>query len=266
MVKSIISFTDGRRDLLLTFVIFVVLAYAIFANTFVNEWTMDDFPVIVNNPDIQSVHAFFKNTHPLRPLREITFMLDHAFFGLKPTGYHIQQIFWHSLSAFLIFVLVCRLDGDKVVAWISSILFLIHPIQVEVVANISHRKESLVLAFSLFSLLSYTRIFEADKNKAFWLAVSLGLALIAYLAKESAVVLPILFLTYELVFVKRNERLLLKYPVLVLMVLVTIIVASLVWLESIGGLENVKRKMHLSLIVHANHLTIYGINHSSSAS
>jgi hypothetical protein len=97
MVKSISSFTDGRRELSLTFVIFIVLAYCIFANTFANEWTMDDFPVIVKNHDVQSFHAFLKNSRPGRPLRELTFLLDHAFFGLNPMGYHIQQIFWLGL-------------------------------------------------------------------------------------------------------------------------------------------------------------------------
>jgi hypothetical protein len=255
MVKSISSITDGRRKLLLTFVIFIVLAYCIFANTFANEWTMDDLPVIVNNPDIQSLHGFLSNTRPLRPLREITFMLDHAFFGLKPMGYHIQQIFWHSLNAFLIFTLVCRLNRDKVVAWISSLLFLVHPIQVEVVANISHRKESLALAFSLFSLLAYINVFKADKKKAFWLAGSSGLALIAYLAKETALAIPIIFLAYELVFVNRKDRLLLRYPLLVLLILACIAAVFLFWLGSIGGIEAIKRKMHLSLIVHANHFT-----------
>jgi hypothetical protein len=200
MVKSISSFTDGRRELSLTFVIFIVLAYCIFANTFANEWTMDDFPVIVKNHDVQSF-------------------------------------------------------GNKIVSWISSLLFLVHPIQVEVVANISHRKESLVLAFSLFSLLAYMKNYEVKKNRAFWIAGSFSLAVIACLAKESAVLLPLIFLAYELIFINRNKRVLLRYPILTLLVLVTCVVVFLAWLGYIGGLENIKRKMHLSLIVHANHFT-----------
>jgi hypothetical protein len=255
MLKAIFSFTDKRRELTLTFLIFIVLAYSIFANTFDNEWTMDDFPVIVNNPNIQSLNAFWVNTFPARPLREITFMLDHAFFGLDPAGYHIQQILWHSLNAFLIFVLVRRLTGDKIVSWISSLFFLIHPIQVEVVANVSHRKESLLLAFSLCSVLAYVKSFDVNRNRAFWVAGSFGLAVIAYLAKETAVVLPLIFLVYELTFIDRKERLLLRYPLIALLVLAAGIMAALVWLGYIGGLENVKRKVHLSLIVHANHFT-----------
>jgi hypothetical protein len=255
MVKSIASFTNRHRELLLPFLVFIALSSCVFANTFANDWTMDDLPAIVNNPDIQSLYNFLSNTKPKRPLREITFMLDNALFGLKPAGYHIQQIFWHSLSALLIFVLVCRLGGDKKVAWISSLLFLVHPVQVEVLANISHRKESLVLAFSLFSLLAYINVFECGKNKTFWGAVALCLAFIAFLAKESAVVIPILFLVYELVFIDRKDRLLLKYPLLPLLVLACIAAVFLVWLDSVGGIEAVKRKMNLSLIIRANYYT-----------
>jgi tetratricopeptide (TPR) repeat protein len=255
MLKSIFSFTDERRELTLTFLIFIVLAYCIFANTFTNGWTMDDLPAIINNPDIQSFNDFLANTYPGRPLREITFMLDHVFFGLNPMGYHIQQIFWHSLNAFLIFVLIRRLTGNRIVSWISSLLFLVHPIQVEVVASISHRKESLLLAFSLFSIFGYVKSFDVNRNRAFWVAGSFSLAIIAYLAKETAVILPFIFLAYELTFVDRKERLLLRYPLITLLVLATGIVIALVWLGYIGGLENVKNKMHLSLIVHANHFT-----------
>ena len=247
--------TDGQREFLLAFVIFIVLAYCIFANTFANEWTMDDLPAIVNNPDVQSLNAFLANTRPGRPLREITFMMDHALFGLYPAGYHIQQIFWHGLNAFLIFILVRRLSGDKIVPWISSFLFLVHPVHVEVVANISHRKESLFLAFSLFSILAYMKYFDGNRRRGFWAAGSFGLALIACLAKETAVVLPLIFLAYELVFINRKDRLLLRYPLIAWLVLVSGVVVIFVWLGSIGGVEAVKRKMHLSLIVHANHFT-----------
>ena len=216
---------------------------------------MDDFPAIVNNADIQSLNAFLANARPGRPLREITFMLDYAFFGLNPMGYHVQHIFWHSLNAFLIFILVRRLSGDNRVSWISSLLFLVHPINVEVVANISHRKESLVLAFSLFSMLAYMKSFDVKKNRVHWIAGSFGLAIIAYLAKEAAVVLPLIFVAYELAFINRKERLFLRYPLLALLVLVSGIVIFLFWFGSIGGLETVKRKIHLSFIVHANHFT-----------
>jgi hypothetical protein len=255
MIKTNFLFADGRRELIITFVIFIVLSYALYANTFANEWTMDDVPVIVNNPDIQSVDAFLSNTRPDRPLREISLMVDHALFGLDPRGYHIQNIFWHGLNAFLIFVLVRRLSRDNLVSWISALLFLAHPVHVEVVANISHRKDSLLLAFSIFSVLAYMRCFEAGKNRLVWLGISSGLALVAFLAKETAVVLPLIFLAYELAFVKPEERMLMKYPLLPLLVLLTGVVAFIVWTGSIGGMEAVKRKMHLSLIVHANHFT-----------
>ncbi|UCD35331.1 MAG: hypothetical protein JSU90_00445 [Nitrospiraceae bacterium] len=216
---------------------------------------MDDFPVIVTNPDIQSISSFLANNRPDRPLREITFLIDHAFFELNPRGYHIQQIFWHCLNAFLIFSIAFRMSGTKAVAWITALLFLVHPVQVEVVAQVSHRKESLALAFSLLSLLAYMRSFEVRRHKILWIAAAIALTLTANLAKETAMVLPFIFLAYEATFIPGKERILLKYPALVLLVLIISAVVCALWLQSIGGIETIRAKMHLSLIVHAGHLT-----------
>ena len=63
------------------------------------------------------------------------------------------------------------------VAWFAGLLFLVHPLNVEVVANISHRKDSLMLFFVqlalLLGLFCYREV--EMKKKAFWGAFS-GLA------------------------------------------------------------------------------------------
>ena len=140
---------SGRRrsNGVIALLILLAVAFAIFANTFGAEWSYDDYPVIVENPDVLSLSNFFANSYPGRPLREVTFLLDHALFGMQPMGWHIQHVFWHGLCAWLVWLLAMRLDFGRTVAWLAALLFLVHPLQVEVVANISHRKESLAVAF-----------------------------------------------------------------------------------------------------------------------
>jgi hypothetical protein len=203
---------SGKRQTWAAMLLLMAGAYLLFANTFGNAWTYDDFPVIVQNPDIRSLAGFLKDSYPGRPLREITFLLDHALFGLKPAGWHIQQIFWHGLNAGLLFVLVRRLKGSSAMAWIASLLFLAHPIQVEVVANISHRKDSLALAFSFLSLLTYIGACEARHSRRFWLFLgAAGAAAVAYSAKQNAIVLPAIFLAYEMAYLPAEERMLLRF-------------------------------------------------------
>ncbi len=199
-----------RIEFLLVFGLFLLLAYLLFSNTFGNAWTYDDGPVIVQNPDVRSISGFLQDSYPGRPLRELTYLVDYFLFGLNPAGWHIQNIFWHALNSSLLFVLVRALGGGRSVAWVASLLFVAHPIQVEVVANISHRKDSLALAFSLFSVLSYMEIFRAGRRRWRWLFVALGFAGLACLGKENALVLPLVFIAYELGFVSPERRMLLR--------------------------------------------------------
>lgn len=190
----------------------IILAFALFANTFGAEWNYDDFPVIVENPDVLSFANFFKDQFPGRPLREFTFVIDHALFGMQPAGWHIQHLFWHALCAWLLWLLVIRLDFGRTVAWIAALFFLVHPLQVEAVANISHRKESLALAFSLLAMLAFIRGCRDVGGRRFaWLIAAVVLVGIGCLGKQTAVAAFPLFLAYEWVYLPRERWCLLRW-------------------------------------------------------
>jgi len=190
----------------------VILAVAVFANTIGHGWTMDDWGVIVRNPDVKSWTGFFADSYPGRPLRELTFLVDHSLFGMEPAGWHIQQIFWHSLCGVLLFLTARRLDFPLPVAWLGAALFLVHPLTVEAVANLSNRKESLAVAFSLLALLAFARSFRLGGRSWRWRTLSFALAGVAFVGKETAVVMPIVFAAYELVFVSPEQRFMLRRP------------------------------------------------------
>lgn len=188
------------RKGLLVLLVLQLLAFSLFANTFSAEWSHDDFPVIVDNLDIRSLAEFAKDSYPGRPLRELTYLIDFQVFNLEPAGYHIQNIFWHGLNAFLLFTLSLRLGLSRREAWLAALLFLAHPLQVEVVANISHRKDSLALSFCLVAFLVWLRGRRDDRFDYPWLALSILFGGVAMLAKQNAVVLPAVVLWYELLF------------------------------------------------------------------
>ncbi len=181
-------------------------AFLLFSNTFDCQWTMDDFIVVVNNPDIRSLGGFMADSYPGRPLRELTYLVDHALFGLHPTGYHFQNIFWHGLNASMVLMLLGRLGASRFVAWGSALLFMTHPIAVEVVANISHRKDSLALAFSLMSILVYVRVRQSSGRQPWRMVGAFALGCVALLAKQNAIGLLLVFATYEVTFVSSQNR------------------------------------------------------------
>ncbi len=203
---------------------------------------MDDYAVIVNNSDIRSFSNFLANASPGRPLREISYLVDYWLFGLDPWGYHFQNIFWHALNCWLVYCVAIRLQLSVAVAWVSSLLFLVHPIHVEVVANSSHRKDSLALAFLLMALLAYMKVFEqtVSSRRLFWLANSCVLWITAFFAKGNSLVFPVIVIAYEYLLIPQNNRLLVKSKRLVPFLCISSFVGLIVWYAYISTLPSFK--------------------------
>jgi len=203
---------------------------------------MDDYSVIVNNPDIRSFDNFIANTFPGRPLREISYLFDYTLFGLNPWGYHFQNILWHTLNCWLLFRVVIRLNLSETVAWFSSFLFLVHPIHVEVVANSSHRKDSLALAFLLMALLSYIKIFEnkSTLRRAIWFSSSLLLWATAFFAKGNSLVFPAIIMAYEYALVPAENRLIVRWKQMIPLLFISSAIALIVWYFYISTLPSFK--------------------------
>lgn len=210
-----------------------VAAYALYARSFGNDWTLDDLVVIIGNPDVRSFSGFLADSYPGRPLRELTFLGDFMFFGIEPAGWHLQSIFWHGLNAVLLALLALRLGLKPGAAWVAAVLFLVHPLHVEAVANLSNRKDSLALAFSLLALLAWLRGREGASWP--WRLTAVASFAAACLAKEAAYVLPLVVLLHEAVFVPREERLLLRRKYLLLGAAGLIGAGAMVWLLCFGG-------------------------------
>ena len=192
--------------------IIISISYLVFAQTFSSPWLVDDYPVVINNPAITSLSSFFEHTRYLRPLRELSLLVDYQFFGLNPAGYHIQQIFWHALNGILLFHLALRIGYRRPVAWFATLLFLVHPITVEVLANISHRKDNIALAFGLLTIHFYHNALMRKSDRRFaWLLCAIGSYMLGFLAKGNMIVLPAICLVYEAMFFPPHERLVMRH-------------------------------------------------------
>ncbi|RNC72801.1 MAG: hypothetical protein ED859_02035 [Desulfuromonadales bacterium] len=195
------------------------MTLTIYGNTFFNQWTYDDLPVVVQNPDARTLDSFLKNTVPGRPLRELSYIPDHLLFGDRPAGYHIQQLGWHGMNGFLLFLLLHGLGVEIPAALVGALLFLVHPFQAESVANISHRKELLALFFVLSSALLHLKALAASGGRR-WLcaAGAVGAYAAALGANETAVALPLALVLMEWLAVPRERWLLLRRPLLLALV------------------------------------------------
>ncbi len=148
---------------------------------------------------------YFSNWHPLT---SISYAIEYELFGDNPKIYHVTNIFLHISNCFLIYLIAKKVyiyngisDQQLIVAaFISAILFAVHPQHVESVAWIAERKGLLSTLFFLFSILFY---FDYVKNgnkkrKIKYFSLSVIAFILSLLSKSIAITMPVLLLLVDI--------------------------------------------------------------------
>lgn len=148
-----------------------------------------------------------------------SFMVDYKLWGLNPKFYHAENVLWHILNALLLFFLITRLIKNKQVAFVTAILFAVHPMHVESVAWIAERKDVLYTFFLLLCFHTYISYINARRpilKGLYWLAFTLSF-LLSWHAKFTAVIIPPLLFLIDYVLRRRFTIWLIleKLPILV---------------------------------------------------
>jgi Flp pilus assembly protein TadD len=154
---------QGNKLLWGVLFIFILSGFLVYANSLRNPFIWDDPYLILENHYITSPRYFleiFKRdlyystaglSNYYRPLQSLFLMFDYSLWRLDPLGYHITSIVFHVGCVFLIYLLLCLLFARRVIAFLVSFLFLVHPINSTVVDYISARADSQVTFFALLS-------------------------------------------------------------------------------------------------------------------
>lgn len=120
------------------------------------------------------------------PVVYSTFWVFHRLWGDETLGYHLVNISLHSISAFLVALILWRLRVPG--AMLAATIFALHPIEVESVAWMSELKNTLSGVFYLAAALAYLRFDERRERWAYGLA--LLLFMVAMLSKTVTATLP----------------------------------------------------------------------------
>jgi Tfp pilus assembly protein PilF len=201
----------------------------------------DDDGYIVNNPIIRSFHYFLHPSEittlnqqsptafPLglrysfmtRFLGYFSLAINYHLHGFDVAGYHIVNLLLHIINGFLAYLILrntFRTDlfsnpaaaigsnSHDVIALLSSLLFVCHPIQTHAVTYITSRFVLLATFFFLLSLFLYisSRISTTAGKRHVLYAAALVSAAAAMVTKEFTFTLPIVIVLYDLVFLSRS--------------------------------------------------------------
>lgn len=197
----------------------ILVGLLTYANNYQGEFIFDDFPAIIDNPAIQSLSSLDQLLRPVpdgsplagRPVPALTIALNYAFGGLDVRGYHFVNNLIHILASMALFGLIRatlllpkyapeyggRTEG---LALAVSLIWLVHPLNSEVVNYINCRTESLAGLFYLLTLYCSAVAFRAEQPQK-WFAAALLACILGMASKEVMASAPLLVLLHDRLFV-----------------------------------------------------------------
>lgn len=168
--------------------------------------TFEDLGRIFTEPMMNGTE-FVEIVKYYRPISQLTFSIDYFLWELNPYGFHLTNLLLHISISILIFILVqCLFKGNYVIAWISSILFNLHPALVESVPAIARRQDMLTTLFLLLSLIFMIKYSNANSLLKKHITLSIIFYILALGSKELAIILPFLTLSYFFLFTHSEEE------------------------------------------------------------
>ncbi len=145
-----------------------IVAALVYANAIANDFVLDDRPIILNNPLAHQLSALWRaftvpywparypGSGQYRPLAIASYALDWRASGGSAHWMHFVNVLWHVGASGLVFALAgqfLRLKG----ALAASLMFALHPVHVEAVANVIGRAECMMTVFVLLAFLAHQR-------------------------------------------------------------------------------------------------------------
>ena len=125
----------------------------------------DDFLFVTDNAEINSGLNWHSFTWAIfsvvagnwHPVTNLSFVLDHQFWGTNSGGEHLVNVVFHALNAGLLFLVLSRMTNSFWRSAVVAALFAWHPLRVESAAWIAERKDVLCGFFFLLTLLAWVR-------------------------------------------------------------------------------------------------------------
>ena len=145
-----------------------LLGLLLYLPTLRNGFVLDDSVLILEDPRMGSLGAFFQLHRSELVVRYWSLLLDSLVWKTNPLGFHLTNALLHAATGLALFAYLrailsataarMRAAGPAGLAWrdwtalAAALLFVAHPMQTEAVAGVTHRKEVLATLFLLLAL------------------------------------------------------------------------------------------------------------------
>lgn len=199
-----------KKTVLLQISLIIVLGFSVYADSLKGEFIWDDNAFVRDNvyikdwrhiPDIltkSTAAGAGYSDDVYRPLQTFSYLIDNSVWKGNLIGYHLTNILLHILVSLAIYWLILLLFDNRMLAWFTSVLFIVHPVQTEAVSYISGRGDLLSALFMLLCAIFY--IIQIGKQSRRLFIIMLLSYTLAILGKENAIILPLLLMLYHYVF------------------------------------------------------------------
>jgi len=167
----------------------------------VNAWKFSQraLPWVFLSDTNGNIHAGWH----YRPLEVLSYMIDTLIWGENTAaGRHLTNVLFHFFNAILVFAIAYLITQSRAASFIAGLLFSLHPAHYSAVSLISGRTDVIGTTFCLLSLVLFA-IFIKRKSLLIY-ALSLVAFICCLLMKEIGFIVPLLVLSFELIFSRRN--------------------------------------------------------------
>ena len=189
---------------------FFLIGFMLYKNVWHGEFVSDDYPFLVNNYSIRDVNDVYRiwESFPTRFLLMYSYALNYYWGGLNVLGYHLLNIFIHTVNTALVFLLTLLIlrtpDGNEaeriphqiLFAYFTALIFLCHPMQTQAVSYIAQRGTTLSSLFYLLTVIFYIK----SRTNNFYYFLSIVFLCLGGLSKENIVTAPVVIFLYEIFF------------------------------------------------------------------
>ncbi|OGN05626.1 MAG: hypothetical protein A2831_00375 [Candidatus Yanofskybacteria bacterium RIFCSPHIGHO2_01_FULL_44_17] len=189
-------------------------------NAFVHDITWDNVKFWFTHNTLAGVGL---KSNYYRPFLFFTYAINYVISGIQPLSWHLVSNLIHIANAILVFFLLKRFDFGSsnslevqprgflrlnlgtLTAFLTALVFTIHPLQTEAVTYIAGRGDSLVVLFMLLALILFIKSKDSPSKSWIYKTASLISMVVGILSRETGIIFPFLLLVCYVAFISVDK-------------------------------------------------------------